>query len=270
MLVDGDVCAAAAVEPGRIKDVAAVLGLVPGVGKQHMGQIVAGILQHVAHVALALVIEETVGRRVNIAQILGAEGLDNVTRLIVEFHKVIRMALQLDADALALDDRQQFLHGFVEHAVADLLLVGVARELGVDDRYAHVDCDLNDALPVGDRVLALLLGRAGPAVNHDEGRNLHAGLLERLLVFRLALLGEQRVLIERIDARMRGLLDIFVAPVRYLVHVVVDRHLLGQYVNVKCDFHIVLLLTRMVLRGALPFDGPIIPPASRAANDTTR
>ena len=155
-----------------------------------MGQVLTRVFEHVAHVALAPVVEKAVGGRVNVAQVPGAEGLDNVACLVVQLDKVVRMGLQLDAQALALDDRQQFFHRLVEHAVADLLLVGVARELGVDDRYAHVDCDLNDALPVGDRVLALLLGRAGPAVDHDEGGDFHAGLLQGLLVLRLAFLGE--------------------------------------------------------------------------------
>ena len=86
-------------------------------------------------------------------------------------------------------------------------------------------------------MLALLLGRAGPAVNNDEGRDLYAGLLESLLVLLLALLGEQRMLVERVDARMRRLLDVLVAPVCDLVYVIIDGHLLSQNVNVKCDFH---------------------------------
>ena len=237
VLMDGVVCAAALVEPGRIDDVAAVLGLVPGVGQKYVGQLVAGVLEHMADVALALVIEEAVGSGVNVAEVLGAEGLDDVAGLVIQLYEVIRVRLALYADALALDDREQLLHGLEEHAVADLLLVRVAGELGVDDRYAHVNRDLDHALPVGNCVLALLLGRAGPAVNNDERGNLYTGFLESLLVLLLALLGEQRVLVERVDARMRGLLDVLVAPVCDLVYVIIDGHLLGQNVNVKCDFH---------------------------------
>ena len=235
--MDGVVCAAALVEPGRIDDVAAVLGLVPGVGQKYVGQLVAGVLEHMADVALALVIEEAVGSGVNVAEVLGAEGLDDVAGLVVQLYEVIRVRLALYTNALALDDREQLLHRLEEHAVADLLLVRVTGKLGVDDRYAHVNRDLDHALPVGNCVLALLLGRAGPAVNNDEGRDLYAGLLESLLVLLLALLGEQRMLVERVDARMRGLLDVLVAPVCDLVYVIIDGHLLGQNVNVKCDFH---------------------------------
>ena len=63
VLVYGDIGAAAAIEPGRIEDVPAVLGLIPSVGQQHVGQLVTRILEHVAHVALALVVEEAVGCR---------------------------------------------------------------------------------------------------------------------------------------------------------------------------------------------------------------
>ena len=178
--MDGDVRAAAAVEPGRIEDVAAVLGLVPCVGQQYVGQLIARIAQHVAHVALALVVEEAVGGRVDIAEVLGAEGLDDVAGLVVEFAEVIRVGLDLHTQALALNNGQQLFHRLVEHAVADLLLVGVAREFGVDDRHAHVDRNLDHALPVGDRMLALLLGRAGRRrdlrrIERPAGRMLGSG-----------------------------------------------------------------------------------------------
>ena len=269
--MDGVVGAAALVEPGRIDDVAAVLGLVPGVGQKNVGQLVAGVLEHMADVALALVVEEAVGRRVNVAEVLGTEGLYDVARLVVQLNEVIRMGLALNTDALALDDREKLLHRLEEHTVADLLLVRVAGELGVDDRYAHVNRDLDHALPVCNCVLALLLGRAGPAVNDDERRNLDAGLLERLLVLLLALLGEQRVLVERVDARMRGLLNVLVTPVRYLMNIIIDGHLLGQNVNVKCDFHVFFLLVSLCrFQGGFPFDGSIIRRRGRSANDTNR
>ena len=61
VLVDGVVSTATLVQPGRIYDVAAVLGLVPGVSQKNVGQLIAGVLQHVANVALALIVEEAVG-----------------------------------------------------------------------------------------------------------------------------------------------------------------------------------------------------------------
>ena len=45
------------------------------------------------------------------------------------------------------------------------------------------------------------------------------------------------MLVERVDARVRGLLDVLVAPVRNLVYHVVDAHLLGENINIECDFH---------------------------------
>ena len=147
------------------------------------------------------------------------------------------MRLDLDAQALALDDRQQLFHGAEPHAVADLLLVRIAGEFRVDDGNAHVDGNLDHLLPVGDSHLALLLGRAGPAVDADEGRDLNARLLECLAVFFFTLLGEQRVLVEGVDARMRGLLNVLIAPVGDLVNEIVDAHLFGKHVNIECDFH---------------------------------
>ena len=188
VLMDGVVSTAVLVQPGRIYDIAAVLGLVPGVSQKNVGQFIAGVLQHVANVALALIVEEAVGCGVNVAQVLGTEGLNDVAGLIVQLYEVIRMGLALYADALTLDDREKLLHRLEEHAVADLLLVRVAGELGVDDRYAHVNRDFDHTLPVCNCVLALLLGRTGPAVNNDERGNLYTGLLESLLVLLLALL----------------------------------------------------------------------------------
>ena len=36
---------------------------------------------------------------------------------------------------------------------------------------------------------------------------------------------------------MRGLIDVLVTPVRDLVYHVVDAHLLGENINIECDFH---------------------------------
>ena len=169
VLVDRHIGAAAGIEPRRIEDVTAVLGLVPGVSEEDVGQLVAGIFEHVADIALALVIEETVGCAVDIAQVGGTEGLDQIAGLVIQFTEIVRVGLHFDTKAFLLDDGKELLHGAEPHAVADLLLVGIAGELGVDDRNAHVDGDLDDLLPVGDRVLTLLLSGARPAVNNDKG-----------------------------------------------------------------------------------------------------
>ena len=239
VLIAGDIHAAAAIESGRIADVAAVLGLVSGVSQQDVGQVVARTLRHMAHVAVSLIVEEAVGSRAYVAQVLEAERLDDIAHLIVQLDEVVRMRLQLNAQALALNDRQQLFHGLVEHSVAYLLLVGVAREPGVDDRHAHINRDLNDALPVGNHVLALLLGRARPAIDYNEEGDFHAGLLQSLLVLSPSLSEEQRVLVERVNPQVWRLLDVLVASVGYLMYILLDRHLLDQHVNVKCGFHLV-------------------------------
>ena len=263
MLMDGNVSSAALVQPRRIQDVTAVLGLVVGVCKQNVGQLVASVLQHVANIALALIVEEAVGCRVYIAQVLGTEGLNQIASLVVELAEVIRMRLNLNTQAFALDNRQQLFHRTEPHAIADFLLVRIAGELGVDNRYAHVYCDLDDLLPVCNSVLTLLLGRAAPAVYYDEGRDLYAGLLESLAILCLTFLGEQRVLVERVDARMRRLLDVLVAPISYLMYHGVDVVLLRKNVNVKSNFHVVFPPLKFLgvppVRGGFPVVAPIIP-----------
>ena len=241
VLVDGDICSAAGIEPRRVEDVTAVLGLVPGIREEDVGQLVAGILEHVADIALALIIEETVGCAVDIAQVGGAERLDQIAGLVIELAEIVRVGLHFDTEAFLLDDGKEFFHGAEPHAVADLLLIGIAGELGVDDRNAHVDGDLDDLLPVGYCVLSLLLSGAGPAINNDEGRDLDARVLQSLAVLRLTLFGEQRVFVEGIDPGVGGLLDIFVAPVRYLVDHVFDAHLFCENVYIKSNFHNIYL-----------------------------
>ena len=60
VLVNGYICLAACVQPRRVCNVAAVHGLVEGISQQHVGQLVARILEHVAYIALALIVEEAV------------------------------------------------------------------------------------------------------------------------------------------------------------------------------------------------------------------
>ena len=228
---------AATVEPRRIDDIAAVDSLIPRVSQKDVGQFVARIFEHVADVALALVVEEAMTRAVNVAEIFGAERFDNVASLVVEFAEVVRVRLNFHAQTFALDYRKKLFHGAEKHAVANFLLIGVAAEFGIDDGHAHVDGDFNNLFPVGDGVLTLLLGRTRPTINHDERRNFDAGFLESLAIFRLALLGEKRVLVKRINARVRGLFNIFVSPIGNLVDVIVDAHLFGEHVNIKSNLH---------------------------------
>ena len=237
VLVDSHVRPAPLVQPGGIQDIAAVLRLVPGVRQEHVGQFVAGVLEHMAHVALALVVEEAVRGGIHIAQVLGLEGFDDVTGLVVQLAEVIGVGLDFHPQSLPLDDGEQFLHGAEEHAVANLLLVGVAGELRVDDGNPHVHGNLNHPFPVGHGVLSLFLGGAGPAIDHDEAGDFHTGLLQSLPVLLFALLGKEGMLVEGVDAGMGGLFDILVAPVGHLADIVPNGHLLGQYVNVKGNLH---------------------------------
>ncbi len=237
MLVNGHVGTATRIQPRRIENIAAILGLIPGIGKKHVGQFIAGVFQHMPHVALALVVEEAVRGGVDVAQILGTEGFDDIAGLVVQLTEVVGMGLDFHPEALPLNDGQQFLHGPEEHPVANLLLIGVAGKLGVNNRHAHIHGNLNDALPVGYGVLALFLGGAGPAVDHDEGGNFHAGFLQSLPVLLFALLGKQGMLVERIDAGMGGLFNVLVAPAGHLADIIADRHLFGKNVHVECDFH---------------------------------
>ena len=73
-------------------------------------------------------------------------------------------------DALALEHRQQFLHGAPELALAAARLLGPAVELGVHDAAVELDGDLDRALPVAHRRLPLVLVRARPAVQRQDGR----------------------------------------------------------------------------------------------------
>jgi hypothetical protein len=76
-------------------------------------------------------------------------------------------------------------------------------------------------------VLALFLGGAGPAVDHDEAGNFHTGFFQGLAVLFLTFPGEQRVLVEGIDPGMGGLFNVLVTPICYLADIVLDGHLFG-------------------------------------------
>ena len=54
------------------------------------------------------------------------------------------------------------------------------------------------------------------------------------------------MLVERIDSWMRGLFDIFVSPIGYLMDHTVDIHLLGQNIDVKCYFHMLLSFMQII------------------------
>ena len=148
------------------------------------------------------------------------------------------MRLDLHTKAFFFNDRKKFFHGTEPHTVADLCLVRITGKLGIDHRNSHVYCDLDHFFPIGNCKLTLLLCRAGPAVDTDEGRNLHAGLTQRIPVFHFTFLRKKRMLVKRIDPGVRRLFNIFVTPVSNLVDHTVDIHLFCQNIYIKCNFHV--------------------------------
>ena len=70
MLMNRVIRFAASIEPRRIDDIAAINCLIPRVSLKDMRQFVASIAEHMPNVAFALVVEETVTCRVNVAEVL--------------------------------------------------------------------------------------------------------------------------------------------------------------------------------------------------------
>ena len=202
-----------------------------------MGQLISRIFQHGPHISFSLIVEEAVRRRIYITKVRRTEGFHHITGLIIQLTEIIRMRLDLHTDALTLDQREQLLHGSEPHSIADFLLVRISGKLCVDNLHTHISGDLDHPFPVGNRKLSLFLCRTGPAIHHDKGRNLHTGLFKSLSVFLLTFFRKQRMLIERIDPRMRRLFNIFISPVRYLMDHAVDIHLFCKNIYVKCDLH---------------------------------
>ena len=202
-----------------------------------MSQLISCIFQHGPYIPFTLIIEETMRRRIHITKVRRPKRFYHITGLIIQLAEIIRMRLNFHTDTLTLDQRKQFLHRFKPHTIADLLLVRITGKLRVDNLHAHISGDLDHPLPVGNCKLPLFLCWAGPAVYDDKGRNLHAGFPQSLSVFLFTLFRKQRMFIERIDPRMRGLFDIFISPVRNLMDHTVDIHLFCKHIYVKCDLH---------------------------------
>ena len=91
--------------------------------------------------------------------------------------EVIRVRLEREVDALALEDRQQLLHRPPELRFGQRGLFGTAVELGVHDGHAELDRDLDRALPVADGRLPLVLVGAGPAEQRQQARDLDPGVV---------------------------------------------------------------------------------------------
>ena len=182
-----------ALRAGRVDDVAQARGglVVEGVGDVDVGQHRRGLADH----RLDIVAEvEGVRRAVEEAHVLRVDHPDHVDRRLQRLDEVLGMRLDVELDALLLEDRHQLLHraepgrlaGLGEGAgtagaVARHVGRGPAAELRVHGVAAHLDRDLDRGLPVGDRGLPLALDRARPAVHRQQRGELDAGILERPL-----------------------------------------------------------------------------------------
>ena len=167
--MNGNVLPSHTVQPRRIQDIPAILGLVECICKQHVAQIVARILKHRAYISYTLVIEETMRGRIDIFQVIGAITFHHITGLIIQFTEIPWMGLDLHTDPFLLEQRKQLIHRAEPHTVTDLLLVRVAGKLGIDHLYSHIHRDLDNPFPVCHCNLPLFLRRAGPTVYYNKG-----------------------------------------------------------------------------------------------------
>ncbi len=148
------------------------------------------------------------------ADVRGVDAADDAHRLEPVLDEIVWVRVDPDVDALALEDRHQFLHRAEERPLGFLGPLGPAGELGVDDVHAEVDGDLNDPLPVAHRGLAGILVGAGPAQHRQHRGDPDAGVGACL-----AELGDQvvvgaGVVEERDEVAVRGELQVLVAQVR--------------------------------------------------------
>ena len=201
-----------------------------------MGEIASRVAQHLLNVAHAFVIEEGVRDAVNVLHVIAAERLHDIDGFVVLFAEVPRMRLNFNADAFALKNRQQLFHGAIEHLIANLRLVRIAGKLGVDHLYTHFNRDFDQPFPVFHCRLTAQLIRTGPAIDADKRRELHAGIAQRLLVLSHNFPAGPRVLVERVDLRVRRLLNVFVAPFGHLVDHAGNPEVFNN-INVKSNFH---------------------------------
>jgi len=88
---------------------------------------------------------------------------------------------EVERDAFPLENRQQRLHRPPELRFAFGRTLRSAIELGVHDRTIEFDRDLDGALPVAHRRLALVFVRTRPAVEWQQRRELNARLAQRRL-----------------------------------------------------------------------------------------
>ena len=157
MLVNGHIRFPTSVQPRGIGNIAAVQGLVKGIRKEYMGQLISCVVQHGTHISLSLIIEETMRGRIHISQMSGAEGFHHITGLIVQLTEIIGMGLDFHPDVFLFYYGKQLLHGFEPHAIADFLPVRIPGQLCIDDFHTHIPGNLNHTFPVVHCKLTLLL-----------------------------------------------------------------------------------------------------------------
>src|SRR5207244_445341 len=105
---------------------------------------------------------ERVRRTEDIADTVRIDGTDEIDGRPVQLDEVIRMSLEIESDAFALEDRQQLLHRSPELRLAARRGLRTAVELGVHRRAAYIHGKLDRPFPVPYGGLPLVLVRSRP------------------------------------------------------------------------------------------------------------
>ena len=133
------------------------------------------------------------------------------TRLQAVLDEIVGVRVDPDVDALALEDRHQFLHRPEERPLGFLGLLRAAGELGVDHVHPEVDGDLDDPLPVPHRRLAGILVGTRPPQHRQHRRDPDTRIGARLAELRHQVVVGARVVEERDEVPVRGELQVLVA-----------------------------------------------------------
>lgn len=149
--------------------------MVEGVGDVDVLQLVPGVAHHPGDVRAGFTGTgemEGVRGAVKVVHPGHVDRTYEVDRRVVLLAEVVRVGLEVEGDALALEEGKKLLHGPPEGGLALGGLLGAAVELRVHQGAAEVGGDLDHPFPVADGGLPLVLVGRGPLV---EGK--HAGEL---------------------------------------------------------------------------------------------